>query len=139
MPGDQDLKAMIGDYMEQGFLENILDMFRHDPGLYPLIGALMADERVRVRLGVSALVETLSQENPGALTAAIPGIAALLENHSPTLRGDAAWLLGMIRSSESLPFLEKALADENRDVREIARESMEEIRMSTKGGGADGG
>ena len=55
----EELKTMIADYMEKGFLENIIDMFKHDKTLYLFIGELMTDERVRVRLGMSALVETL--------------------------------------------------------------------------------
>jgi len=60
----EELKTMIADYMEKGFLENIIDMFRHDGSLYSLVGELMTDERVRVRLGMSALVETFKKEAP---------------------------------------------------------------------------
>jgi len=66
---------MIADYMEKGFLENIIDMFKHDKGLYPLIGELMTDERMRVRLGISALVETLAKEDRNTIAGAIREIA----------------------------------------------------------------
>jgi len=45
-----DFLRMIADHMENGFLENIIDMFRHDTTLYSLVGELIQDERVRVRL-----------------------------------------------------------------------------------------
>jgi HEAT repeat protein len=127
MPEDIDMKTMIADYMEKGFLENIIDMFKYDKSLYPLIGDLMTDERMRVRLGISALVETLAKEDADAVARAIPGIAALLENESPTIRGDAAYLLGIIGHHDAIPFLAEAADDDNPGVREIAREAIEEI------------
>jgi hypothetical protein len=32
---------MIADYMEKGFLENIIDMFKNDKSYYPFIGNLL--------------------------------------------------------------------------------------------------
>ncbi len=128
MPELFDMKTMIADYMEKGFLENIIDMFKHDRSLYPLIGDLMTDERMRVRLGMSALVETLAKEDPENILISIPAIAALLKNENPTIRGDGVYLLGIIGHSDAVPFLIEALEDENIDVREFAREAIEEIR-----------
>jgi HEAT repeat protein len=125
-----DIKTMIADYMEKGFLENIIDLFKHDKSLYPLIGELMTDERMRVRLGMSALVETLAKDDPGNIAHSIPSIAALLKDHSPTIRGDAAYLLGIIGQQEAIPLLRGVLEDENGSVREIAREAIEEIEMT---------
>lgn len=122
-----DIKILIADYMERGFLENIIDMFRHDKGLYPLIGELMKDERVRVRLGIAALVETLTEEDPENILGSIPSIAGLLRDQNPVIRGDAAYLLGMIGHPDALPFLVEAAEDGNSEVREIVRESIEEI------------
>jgi len=122
-----DIKTMIADYMEKGFLENIIDMFKHDKGLYPLIGELMTDERMRVRLGISALVETLAKEDRNTIARAIPGIAHLLRNENPIIRGDAAYLLGIIGQREVLPFLVEAADDDNSGVRQIVREAIEEI------------
>jgi len=122
------MKAMIGDYMEKGFLENIVDMFKHDRGLYPLIGDLMKDERMRVRLGISALFETLAEEDAGNIALSIPSIVALLDNENPTIRGDAAYLLGITGNREAIPFLSEALHDEHDEVRRIATEAIDEIK-----------
>ena len=128
MPDDFDIKTMIADYMEKGFLENIIDMFKHDRSLYPLIGGLMTDERMRVRLGISALVETLAKEDSDNIARSIQSIAALLKDQNPTIRGDAAYLLGIIGQRKAIPFLVEAADDDNPGVREIAREAIEEIR-----------
>lgn len=124
-----ELKKMIADYMENGFLENIIDMFKHDNSLYAFIGELMTDERVRVRLGMSALVETLKEEDPENIYSALPNILPLLRHNEPVIRGDAAYLLGIIGHKESIPMLEEtANNDTNKEVRLIAKEAVEDIK-----------
>ena len=116
--------------MENGFLENIVDMFKHDKSLYSLLGDLLGDERSRVRIGTVALVETLQAEDRSNVIKAIPGIARLLGDPHPTIRGDAAYLLGIIGHEDALRFLEKASFDNHDAVREAVREAIEDIRYS---------
>jgi hypothetical protein len=66
------MRRMIADHMEGGFLENIIDMFKHDRGLYSLVPHLMADERGRVRLGTVALIEALRDAHRKEIIDAIP-------------------------------------------------------------------
>lgn len=119
----KELRTMLLDYMEKGFLENIIDMFKHDESLYPLIIDMILDERIRVRLGAIALVEELVLFKKEYLIKLIPQIAELLNNLNPTIRGDAAYVLGIINHKDALPFLLNALEDEDLNVREIVRES----------------
>ena len=123
---------MIADYMENGFLENIVDMFRHDKSLYTTIGDMLVDERSRVRLGAVALVEILMTEDINNILKALPGIVEALKNPHPTIRGDAAYLLGIIGHENALPFLLEAVNDENELVRETAIESIEAIKSRDK-------
>lgn len=124
-----ELKKMIADYMENGFLENIIDMFKHDKSLYAFIGELMADERVRVKLGISALVETMKKEDPENIERSVPNILPQLKNPEPVVRGDAAYLLGIIGHKESIPLLEETASnDTNEEVRMIAKEAVEDIK-----------
>jgi len=127
-----DLKIMIADYMENGFLDNIIDMFKHDKNLYEYIGDLITDERMRVRIGVAALVETLKKEDPENVIKAIPFILPLLKNQNPVLRGDAAYLFGMIGHIDAIPFLKEIVKDEDVNVRTIAKEAIEEIESNSQ-------
>ncbi len=122
-----DLKTMIADYMEKGFLENIIDMFKHDTSLYTYIGELMKDERLVVRIGISALLDTLKTEDSGNISKAIPSIMPLLKDKNPVLRSDAAYFLGMIGNKDVLAFLKETAKDEDDNVRIIAKEAIEEI------------
>ncbi len=125
---DFDLKKMIADYMEGGMLDNIADMYKHDQALYAYIGDFMRDERMRVRIGVTALIEILKKEDPEHIHKAIPSVLPLLKDQNPVVRGDAANLLGIIGERESLPFLEEMLSDEDQNVRTIVKESIDEIK-----------
>jgi hypothetical protein len=127
-----DLKIMIADYMENGFLDNIIDMFKHDKNLYGYIADLITDERMRVRIGVTALVETLKKEDPENVIKAIPFILPLLKNQNPVPRGDAAYLLGMIGHIDAVPFLKEIVKDEDVNVRTIAKEAIEEIESNSQ-------
>jgi hypothetical protein len=124
---DTDEKTMIADYMEKGFLDNIIDMFKHNPALYEYTGDLLKDERFRVRIGAAALIETLAKEDPSNISRAIPSMIRLLNAQSATLRGDAVYLLGITGSISVIPFLKQALNDEEAEVRALAKEALEEI------------
>jgi HEAT repeat protein len=123
-----DLKKMIADYMENGLLENIVDMFKHDKSLYEYVADLLKDERMRVRIGTAALLETLEKEDPEDAKRAVPSILPLLKDQNPVVRGDVAYLLGIIGDKSIIPFLEGVINDNDNNVRTIAAESIEDIR-----------
>ncbi|MBI5100572.1 MAG: HEAT repeat domain-containing protein [Nitrospirae bacterium] len=125
---ESGLQTMIADYMENGFLENIIDMFKHDSGLYGLVGALIQDERVRVRIGITAMMEELSVADRANVSSSLSNILPLLDNENPVVRGDAANLLGIIGDKTAVPHLEKKLHDDNQSVRHLAKEAIEEIQ-----------
>jgi len=127
-----DLKTMLADYMENGLLDNIIDMFKHDQGLYAYIGDLIADERIRVRIGATALVESLRKEDPENVKKAIPHLLPLLKAEAPVIRGDAAYLLGVIGNRDVVPFLHEIINDADTNVRMIAEEAIEDIAANSK-------
>jgi len=124
----EDMIKMIADHMENGFLENIVDLFKHDKSYFPFIGTMLGDERMGVRIGTMALVETLKTEDLEHVLLAVPGIARLLKDPSPTIRGDAAYLLGIIGHEKGLLYLEEARNDEYLPVRETVEEAISAIK-----------
>jgi HEAT repeat protein len=123
-----ELRSLIADHMEAGFLENIIDMFRHDSSLYDLVGELIQDERVRVRMGVTALMEELKIRDGENISRAVEPLLPLLCHKEDFVRGDALNLIGIAGDQSVIPFLEKALTDKNPNIRLIAGEAIEEIR-----------
>jgi HEAT repeat protein len=124
---DTEMKNMLIEYMEKGFLENIIAMFRQDDSLYRFIADMLGDENLRVRLGATALVEELAHDHAKELRTAVPGIIELLKHENPTIRGDAASVLGTIRDPSALDALRARLDDSHPGVREIASDALSEM------------
>jgi len=122
-----ELHAMMAEYMDKGFLENIKDMLKHDPSLFSALPAMISDERIGTRIGVVALAEDMRQEYPEEFRALIPAIAAHLGNGNPTIRGDAVFLLSAIAHPDALPFLESH-KDEHPAVRQMVEDTIEELK-----------
>lgn len=124
---DKEFRDMVLDYMEKGFLDNIIDMMRHDENLFPLIVEMIRDERMRVRLGATALTEELVKTDRESLVRLIPDIGRLLQDDNPVVRGDGAYLLGIIGDGSALPFLREVGDDTDPNVSEIARDAIKDI------------
>jgi len=121
---DIEMRAMLIEYMGKGFLENIISMFKQDNSLYRFIPDLLGDDNLRVRLGATALVEELVVEQREELAAAVPGTIGLLKQESPTIRGDAASVLGIIKDAAAIDALRICLNDDHPGVREVARDAL---------------
>ncbi|MGB9736459.1 MAG: HEAT repeat domain-containing protein [bacterium] len=127
---DVEMKEMLITYMEKGFLENIIDMFRDDPSLVRFIPDMIRADNLKIRIGVVALVQELSQALSKELEQIIPSLVELLKDRNPVLRGDIAYMLSLIKSPSSLLVLKSLCCDENPDVREIALEAFNQTDIS---------
>jgi len=121
--------AQVAEFLGQGMLDVLVDLFKSDPALYGLLGELLASPELGVRLGTSALVEELAVADPERRPLAAVVLAPLLGEADPVRRGDAAWLLGFVGSAGELAPLDAIAAqDPNADVREAAAEAAGKIR-----------
>ena len=105
-------------------MDSLVLLFRADKDLYGHLPALLTDERISVRIGTSALVESLAEEDPQGKRRAAAELVALLKNGNDVVRGDAAYLLGLVGCRDDAGPLRPLLKDENPDVREAAEESL---------------
>ncbi len=122
------MKTMLIDYMGKGFLDNIIALFRQDSTVYRYLADMLGDDNIRVRLGATALVEELVRDHRRELQSAVPGVVALLKHENPTIRGDAASVLGIIKDKGSAGALRECLEDSHPGVREAARDALEEMK-----------
>ncbi|HEY6001174.1 MAG TPA: hypothetical protein VI078_17960 [bacterium] len=121
--------ARIADFLGQGLLDVLADLFRAEPGNYALLGELLASPEIGVRIGASALIEELAASDPAHRPLAAAALAPLLRDADPVRRGDAAYLLGFAGGASELPALDElAAGDANADVREAAAEAAAKIR-----------
>ena len=84
---DDEMRAMLIEYMGKGFLENIIALMKQDPATVRFIPDLLGDDTIMVRLGATALVEELVKEHRQVLAGAVPGLVVLLGHENPTIRG----------------------------------------------------
>jgi len=124
---DSEIKNMLVEYMGMGFLDNIIALFKQDRSLCRFVPDMLGDENMRVRLGTTALIEELSGEHKMELRNAVPGIIELLKHENPTIRGDAAYVLGIIKDRSAREALEACLHDSHVSVREVVNDVLAQI------------
>lgn len=126
---DKELLKVMGDFLEMGHVDNIIAMYRRDPLYYGWTGDLLDDDRLSVRLGVSILFEELRQVQQDKLPLAIPSLVQLLGHDSPTIRGEAICVLGIIGTREALEHIQQMCHDDSAQVREVALDILDEYGM----------
>ncbi len=124
---DEELKKVIADFLEMGFVDNIVAMFRREPRYYSWTGELLADERFAVRLGVSVLLEELKTLQPEKLALAIPSLRLLLDHREPLYRGEAIGILGIIGTAEALELIRSRRSDPSPQVQEMVDVVLDEL------------
>ncbi len=117
---EAELLQTIGDFLEQGLVENIVSMFKADADYYRFVGDLLRDERFRVRMGVAVLFEWLIEERPEQVELAIPFLEPLLAEETAYMRGDTLTVLGIIGTDRALALVRKKVSDPDPQVVEIA-------------------
>jgi HEAT repeat protein len=121
---DEEVKKVIGDFLEMGHVENIVAMFKQEPRYYEMTGDLLRDERYMVRVGLAVLFEELADSRPKEVALAIPSLLPLLTENDSVLRGEAANLLGIIGTEEALAALKSLLTDPDPQVAEIVADIL---------------
>ena len=123
---DEELLAVMADFLEMGHVENIVAMFKQEPRYYEWTGRLLTDERFAVRLGISVLFEYLVEQRPDDVRLAIPSLTEQLENTKSWVRGEAVNVLGIIGSEDALGQIETMVEDPDSQVAEVARDILTE-------------
>ncbi len=124
---DIEMRDMLIDYMGRGFLDNIIALCKQDFSVLRFIPDLLGSENIRVRLGATALVEELAFQYRHELRTAVPGLIELLKHENPTIRGDAASALGIIRDDAAVDALQRCLQDSHPGVQEAARDALADM------------
>lgn len=122
------LQAYLRESLESGELDRVIGVCRHSPEMLSPLLALAGDldTPFAVRIGVGAVLEDLATED---LLSGLTGpISRLAASPHPQVRADAAHFLGLTGSQEARSELQRlAGSDEDREVREIALESLAEL------------
>jgi len=125
---EKEFTKLIAEDLESGALEKVIELFRFNKTLYLIVGNLIRDERMKVRLGANMMMDRLQEVRPDDVELALPRLLPLLSDENPTIRGDAADIIGIIGTPDHIQFLEPLLQDHNHQVIEIATDAIATIR-----------
>lgn len=123
---DEELKKVIGDFLEMGHVDNIIAMFKKDHRYYSWTGELLLDDRFNVRLGLAVLFEELQLVQPTKTPLAIASLQPLLNNESSLIRGEAVGLLSLIDTPLALELISTLRDDNSPQVREMVAMVLED-------------
>jgi hypothetical protein len=124
-------KSGLTDYLreslETGELDRVIRVCRRSPEMLPPLLALAGDLETpfAVRIGVGAVLEDLATDT--LLSGLVDDISRLAASPNSQTRADAAHFLGLTGDEKARPALEKLTTDDDREVREIALESMADL------------
>ncbi|HQD36045.1 MAG TPA: HEAT repeat domain-containing protein [Thermodesulfovibrio thiophilus] len=125
----QAFEEMLFDYLDNGYLENIITFFEHDPEQIYLIPKMIKDERIRIKVGAIAIIEEIKEKNPEVLKKIVPSLIDLLESSEKNIRGDAAYALEIIADPDSRDALLEALnKEQDPQVREFIEDALKSIK-----------
>lgn len=122
----------ISDYIEEVLAEGKIDLVKKllasQPQVLTNIIEIMAnpDAKINVRLGVGVIIEDMAETK--AFKEQVPRLLEYLSSDDARIRGDACHYLSLTRDSSHIPVIEKLLSDDSEEVREIAQDSLDELR-----------
>ena len=125
--GEEGIAHYVEHLLKQGSYKQAVAFIEADTQrLKPLL-AIIANPmaKIGVRLGVSALLE--AHANTPVLRKLLPQLAELIRHADHRVRADACQLLGLTGSTAARPHVEACLNDPHEEVREIAKDAIEEL------------
>jgi len=113
--------------LETGQLKKAENIIESEDGGFEALIALLADveANIAVRTGASALLE--AHEGSQKLKQAMPVIAEMLKSGKANIRADTCYFLGLTHNPMAISLLQPMLRDGNKQVHELASESIEKL------------
>lgn len=125
---DSGRSDYIAYLLEHGKLDRAIEWIEQGnaalDSLIPLLEDLEA--KMNVRVGTGAILEHF--EDTQAIRDIIPELIGLMQSDQPTIRTDACHYLSLTRSMGIIESLKKMEDDEDPQVRQVARESIESLK-----------
>ncbi len=124
----QGLMDYYSEHLAQGRLAKVTDSIRRNPAHLTALLSLAGhpDVDLNVRIGVSAVMEDFAGSE--LVQQHLPEVIALSRHDDPTVRADACHFLALTGSPAAIPVLETLNEDADSTVREMAGDSLQELR-----------
>ena len=124
----EGLTEYLNEVLAEGNIGYANKLIQRYPQALENVIALMADPqaKINVRLGVGVMIEEMAELE--AFKVVIPRLIDYLSNKDARIRGDACHYLSLTKDRSLMPVIEELLSDDSEEVREIAQESLDELR-----------
>lgn len=124
----EGMTAYLEEVLSEGNMSSATKLIQRYPKSLKNIIYLMADvdAKINVRLGVGVIIETLAEST--SFSAIIPTLLDYLSHKDARVRGDACHYLSLTKNKTYIAKVEVLLSDESEDVREIAQDSLDDLR-----------
>jgi hypothetical protein len=118
--------------LQHGKLAKAIEWIEQGKVSLKAVVPMLADTeaKMNVRIGLGAIVEHF--EATAAIREIVPDLIALLDEANPAVRTDACHYLSLTHSREVIVPLQEMLDDEDEQVRQVAKESLEELSQTIK-------
>jgi len=113
------------ELLSSGNIDKPLERVRSDPAMMDALLTLFTDPDtgLNIRIGISAIMEHLQETE--TLGAIVDRLGELTRHEDPRIRGDACHYLALSGNPAAATYINPLLKDEDKNVREVARESLE--------------
>lgn len=121
----------IESLLERGKLVKVIEWIEQGNATLKVVIPILADPdtKMNVRVGVGAILEHF--EDTQEIREIVLDLTALLSDRHPAIRTDACHYLSLTHSGAAIEPLKKMLDDEDGEVRQVAKESIEALRQYT--------
>jgi len=123
--------AYFEELITAGKISEVQQIIEKKPEHMPALFIIMASKNsnLSVRIGVSAVIEQLSGTEQ--LAGNISTLGQYCEHETARVRNDACYYLGLSRHSGAEEYIRPLLDDTDDDVKEVAREALNDIAEYT--------
>jgi hypothetical protein len=122
---NKGMSDWLEELLSSGNLEKPLQQVRSDPATMDALLKLFADPDtgLNIRIGISAIMEHF--QGTETLGAIVDRLGELTRHEDARIRGDACHYLALSGNPAAAAYIKPLLKDEDENVREVARESLE--------------
>ena len=122
---NKGMSDWLEELLSSGNLDKPLQQVRSDPATMDALLELFADPDtgLNIRIGISAIMEDL--QGTETLGAIVDRLGELTRHEDARIRGDACHYLALSGNPAATAYIQPLLKDEDENVREVARESLE--------------
>lgn len=121
--------AYFSEVFAAGQVNKVLSIIKKQPDLMSYMFDLLADAdaKINIRLGVGVVMEEYASE--AEFTKYIPALVDLTSHQDQRVRSDACHYLSLTNNTDVIPYITALLEDSSEEVREVAKESLEELNV----------